>query len=130
MPVNFTITISGGSLLPDTKNYSIILNKDSLCRCAIYNPSIPDSDNQKEYTFTLSEDQKELIWIFLEDRDFFSLDPNYIDTCIDDGYYIEIEVTSTEISHAVIVQNKHIEEIENFISLVNSFLPPDYQLKY
>jgi hypothetical protein len=126
---NFTIKISGGSLLTGASNYTIIISMDSVSICSKYYPSNPKINFSNRYQFELSNDQKEKIRQVIVENNFFSLNNNYINQNVKDGFYIDITISKQDKSHTVRIQNYRQLNVMYIIETINTCLPIEFQLK-
>jgi hypothetical protein len=127
---NFTIRISGGSLIPGELNTSLIISTDSSSNCSRFNPSLPTAEIGTRHQFKLTDAQKDKIRAAIITNDFFSLDSTYINPETRDGFYIDITVSNKTKSHTVSVQNYHQQNIENIIHTINECIPPECRFRW
>jgi hypothetical protein len=130
LPKNLTIIISGGSLVPGELNSTIIISMDSISSCSKYDPSDPMADLPKIYQFELTNIQKVKIRKAVVNNSFFTLENNYTNPNVLDGFFIDITISKTNQSHMVRVQNYDQVNVKKIIETINTCLPMEYRFKW
>ena len=127
----FTIELSGGSLIPGDVNYTVLIYSDSISSCTKYLPSSPADDESETYEFRLNEGQRNSLWEVIEKNDFFQLKDEYISSeHIDDGYYYSILIRTDTIEKQTVVQNYDLQNTATIIDDINLLLPEAFKFEY
>ena len=128
-PNDLKVEGSSGSLLPGEENYVLEIDSTGKGWFARYLPEAPGPPLE-EATFTVSDAQLEALWTAIQQYDFFSLEPRYAGSDIDDGAFASLTITARGRTHQVEVENASVPRFEDLLKAINRITPSGMDLRY
>lgn len=127
----FEIELSGGSLVPDEYNYTVLVFSDSISSCTKYSPSMPSENTDENHEFRLNKEQRKSLWKVIEENNFFQLENEFKNNGnIQDGFYYSILIKTHTDKKQITVQNYDLENTANIINEINRLLPEAFKFEY
>lgn len=128
-PNDLQVVGTAGSLLPGRENHTLEIRSDGNGRFTRY---FPDDLGPplEQATFKISDAQLEALWIAIQQYDFFSLEPRYADSDIDDGAFASLTITARGRTHQVEVENASMPRFEDLLKAINQITPSGMALRY
>ncbi len=127
-PNDLQVVGSSGSLLPGQENRTLEIRSNGKGRFTRY---LPDDFGPPlaQATFKLSDIQLEALWTAIQQVDFFSLEPRYADSEVDDGAFARLTITARGRTHQVEIQNIRVPGFEDLLRAINRITPPGMDLR-
>ena len=128
-PNDLKVEGSSGGLLPGKENYALEIRSNGNGRFTRY---LPDDMGPplEQATFKVGDTQLEALWTAIQQYDFFSLEPRYAGSNIDDGAFASLTITAGGRTHQVELENICVPRFEDLLKAINRITPSGMDLRY